>query len=245
MKKSPLLLAITLLACISCNQDDEGMAFGDSLADYLQVNSFEEAAVIACAASTKTAEEILVFYYPEPGAGNPHLYISSAIEGNAAQWASYTQSITTERPFFNAYLKAFVLDPSNEQSAIVTYELDGEVKVSNPIRLKNSQKLTVWTQEVAIDQSQTLMPQFTWEDNSEGDNAIYFQVLTDADNNLISGTYTHQNQFQFYNLNNVVLNITRQEPTSLEAGKTYGFTLMDVSLDNWVNKVIESEFIAQ
>ena len=81
------------------------------------------------------------------------------------------------------------------------------------------------------------MPIFTWPDNLVGDNAIYFQIVSNDNNDLLSGTYTKENQFQYYKLDNVTLNITQQNPPSLQNGITYKFTLMDVSTDNWVNAV--------
>ena len=89
------------------------------------------------------------------------------------------------------------------------------------------------------------MPKFVWEDNAVGDNAIYFQVISDDQNNLISGTYTYDNYFQFYDLENVVLNITTQTPQPLTLNQEYNFTLMDVSEDNWVNWVVLKTFEAK
>jgi len=64
------------------------------------------------------------------------------------------------------------------------------------------------------------------------------------DNNLISGTYTIEKTFTFYDLSNVVFNITdpNSNPT-LEANQTYKFILMGVSEDNWINFFLEKEFI--
>ena len=50
--------------------------------------------------------------------------------------------------------------------------------------------------------------------------------------------------FQYYKLDNVVLNVTRETPPALQLGMNYGFTLMGVSEDNWVNLVIEKNFEA-
>jgi len=47
-------------------------------------------------------------------------------------------------------------------------------------------------------------------------------------------------------LGNVVLNVTPTNTTPiLEIGKTYDFTLMGVSSDNWVNLIMDKKFIAQ
>ena len=68
-------------------------------------------------------------------------------------------------------------------------------------------------------------------------------VITNNENNLLSGTYTYDQWFQYYQLNNVVLNVTRNTPPDLEVANTYNFVMMGVSLDNWVNLVIIKDFI--
>jgi len=40
-------------------------------------------------------------------------------------------------------------------------------------------------------------------------------VITDETNELLSGTYTFETQFQYYLLDNVVLNITEETPQTL------------------------------
>ncbi|MFK7748504.1 MAG: hypothetical protein AB8B65_08945, partial [Kordia sp.] len=99
--------------------------------------------------------------------------------------------------------------------------------------------------EVIVNQETSIMPKFTWEDNANGDNAIYFQIVSTPNNGLLSGTYTFENQFQYYNISNVVLNITPENPLDLTINNSYKFTLMDVSEDNWVNTVIQDIFVAQ
>ena len=77
------------------------------------------------------------------------------------------------------------------------------------------------------------------------ENEIYFQVLSTSENDFLSGTYTFDTWFQFYNLDNVVLNITTESKPSLDIDKEYNFTMMGVSIDNWVNLVIQKSFTAQ
>ena len=89
------------------------------------------------------------------------------------------------------------------------------------------------------------MPNFSWEDGSYSDTKIYFQVVSDDENNLISGTYTFESMFQFYDLENVVLNITKGTPDMLERSADYNFTLMGVSEDNWVNLFSQKSFRIQ
>lgn len=236
-------IVICFAIFLSCSKDNVDVI--QTLATYTQGRTFEMGAVIACAASDKSTGDILIFYYPESGASNIRFYETNSTEVDENEFANYTQNLLNGEPFFNGHLGKFTQSASNEKWIIVTFELDDEIKISNPIRSKQISKPTVWNDAVTINQSQTGMPTFTWEDNPEEDNAIYFQVISDENNNLLSGTYTYQNQFQYYNISNVVLNVTTQVPPDLVLNKNYNFTLMDVSLDNWVNWVIQKPFIAE
>lgn len=242
MKKwNSILFLVTIL--LSCTDNDDTIA--QTLALYASSNTIETGAVIACAASDKDTGDVLTFYYPEEGATNIRFYETENAQVNHEDYANYTQVFIESKPFFNGHLGVFTQSSSNEKWVIVTFELDAEVKVSNPIRIKNSTKSTAWTDAVTINQTNSGMPIFSWQPNAVGDNAIYFQVVSDAQDNLLSGTYTTESTFQYYKTNNVVLNVTTQTPPDLTIGSTYNFTLMDVSLDNWVNLVITNSFTAQ
>lgn len=232
-----LFLVFIVLSCD--NSEDDSIS---TLQFYLNNKTFETGAVIACAARDKDTGDILTFYYPKEGALNARYYetVNTAVDGS--DFSNYRQVVLQNEPVFNGYLRKFIQKSSNEKWMIVTFEMNGEIKVSNPIRSKQNSKPTVWNDKVTIDQSKSGMPKFTWEDNSVGDNAIYFQVVSDDQDNLISGTYTYQNHFQYYNISNVVLNVTTIPPLPLINGNNYNFTLMDVSEDNWVNRVVIKSF---
>lgn len=237
-------LIICILTLISCDRDNDN-ATQITLSSYISEQNFELGAVIACAATEEVTNNILVFYYPEDGASDIRFYETQNIEVDKLDFSSYTQTVIESEPFFNGYLRRFTQSSAIEKWIIITYELNDEVKISNPIRSKQLSKPTVWTDAVTIDQTKLGMPVFTWEDNAVDDNAIYFQVISDNQNNLLSGTYTFENSFQYYNTANVVLNITIETPPELISGDNYNFTLMDVSEDNWVNLVILQTFEAE
>lgn len=236
-----IILFVFCLLILSCN-DDTVEKVEQTLSNYIQGKTIEEGAVIACAASDSKTNDILAFYYPESGADNIRLYKTTGVNIDEKDYSNYTQFIAENEPFFNGHLGKYELSGENEKWIIVTFELDGEIKISNPIRSKQLTKPTLWNNAVTISESQSGMPNFVWEDNPVGDNAIYFQVISDAENNLLSGTYTYKNQFQYYKLDNVVLNVTTQTPPALISKAQYNFTLMDVSVDNWVNWVVQKPF---
>ncbi|WP_430411595.1 hypothetical protein [Kordia sp.] len=245
-------IAYTLLffAIVACNSDDSATEINiintANLSEVIANRTIETGAVIACAASDAGNSEVVnVYYYLEAGATNVQFFETNTVDVNKDDYSNYRRLDINETPLFEGFIQQFTRPFAIEQWVIVAYELDGEVKISNPIRIKNITKPTVWTTEVDITQETSKMPKFTWEHNTNGDNAIYFQILSTIDNGLLSGTYTFENQFQYYNTSNVVLNITPENPLELTIGNSYKFTLMDVSEDNWVNTVIQDIFIVQ
>ena len=242
MKKTAYII-MYVFVFMACSKDHDDVV--QTLATYIEVEAFEIGAVIACAASDKDSGDILTFYYPEKGASDIRYYETSGNQVDANAFSNYTRVSLNNAPFFNGYLGKFTQRDSKEKWIIITFELDGEIKISNPIRSKQISKPTVWNNEVAINQSQSRMPDFMWQDNPVGDNAIYFQVLSDDNDNLLSGTYTYENRFQYYDTSNVVLNVTTESPPVLIKNENYNFTLMDVSLDNWVNWEIQKPFISE
>ena len=73
----------------------------------------------------------------------------------------------------------------------------------------------------------------------------YFQVFTQNDDVFLSGTFTTETTFQYYNETNVVRKIHTDTPPSLVIDDTYKFYLYGLSADNWVNLVIQKSFIAE
>jgi len=114
------------------------------------------------------------------------------------------------------------------------------------IRLKTNIKPTEKNADLVETFEDVVSPSFTWQDGQIEENIIYFHIISDLDDNLISGTYTIEKNFTFYDLSNVVFNITDTTfvPT-LEPNQDYKFTLMGVSEDNWVNLFAQKEFSTQ
>lgn len=231
------------LLVLSCSEDNNDVI--QTLSSYTKGQTIQIDAVIACAASHNISGNILIFYYPETGASNIRLFETRNTDLDENTYSNYNAVLLQNEPFFNGHLGVYEQNALNEKWIIVTFELNDEIKISNPIRSKQISKPTLWNDEVVIDQSQSGMPIFNWVDNPVEDNAIYFQVLSDEANNLLSGTYTYENQYQYYKTDNVVLNVTTQPVPNLVSQETYNFTLMDVSEDNWVNWVIQKSFVSE
>ncbi|MCH2196293.1 hypothetical protein [Kordia sp.] len=252
MNRFKTIIYLTLvLTIISCQSDDDNLDSVNvintvKLSDMIVNRTVETGAVIACAASDATnADVVHAFYYLEEGATNVRFFETNTTDIDKDDYSSYRELAITSQPLFDGYIYKFTRPFAHEQWIIIAFELDGEIKLSNPIRTKNVTKPTVWGNKLMINQQTSNMPVFSWEHNANGDNAIYFQVVSTTDNGLLSGTYTYENQFQYYDTSNVVLNITEENPLELTIDNSYKFTLMDVSEDNWVNAVIQSIFMVE
>lgn len=230
---------------LSCQDNDNTEV--QNLQQYIQLHSqnpLEE--VIACAASDALNDtRTFVFYYPLLGATDIQYFESTATGINPNDFTNYKQKELEIESVFGGKLGRFVRIDSEEGWCVVTFKLQGVLHVSNPIRLKNASKPTEWINTVAIDHATSLQPRFTWMDGQIAENVIYFQVLSDLQDQFLSGTYTTEKTFQYKNDSNVVLHINTITPPALISGQDYNFTMMGVSEDNWVNLVIRKTFTAQ
>ncbi|CAM1356461.1 hypothetical protein [Tenacibaculum halocynthiae] len=233
-----------VLLLLSCSKNE---ITTDTLQTYItQKSHLAKDEVIACAASDKNNTDVsYIFYYPILGATNIQYFETESVNSDKNDFTLYNKVSLEKEDVFNGYLQRFVRESKNEVWSIVTYESNNKLHISNPIRLKNSSKPTEWSTSVSIDTSTPLMPKFSWGDGKVKENAIYFQVVTNSDNDLLSGTYTYDKWFQYYKTGNVVLNVTRDSPPILIKNKEYHFTMMGVSEDNWVNLVIQKQFIGK
>ena len=243
-KTTVLLLILGFL--YACSKDND-VTTPRNLQEYLDVNSsliLDE--VIACAARSKTPSTVFIYYYPIENVSDIRYYETDSINQNKTDFSLYKRKLLPQSNAFGEYLQKFTrTQTTKEKWCLVTYKTNGKLHKSNPIKIQNLTKPTEWKDTVRIEYPQTLQPKFSWDDGGILENTIYFQVITDADNNFLSGTYTTDKWFQYYNVSNVVLNITTQTPPFLILDNEYNFTTMGISNDNWVNLIVEKTFIAQ
>ncbi len=241
------VLIITLLF-FSCQKNEELQE--NILADYIELNNtLEQADLIACAGGKEdglfgvASEPTSVFFYPIEGATDFRYFEAENI-ADSLDFSKYVAKDLSSEPIFNGYLWKFNNVPfAGERMGVVTYKTPGKFHTCTPIRQKTTIKPTEVNPNLGEILTNGTTPTFTWEDGLIKESVIYFQVISDEDDNLISGTYTFEKQFTFYDLENVVLNIT--DTTSLPVlapNKDYTFTMMGVSEDNWVNLLIQKEF---
>jgi len=228
-----LILVISLLLVLSC---DKQLALNERiLSDYLTLNeALELGDIVACAGGRENgllgtaSEPTDVFFYPVPGATD-FRYFEAENVADSADFSKYFEKNLADEPIFNGYLWKFNNTPFfGERMGVVTYKTPGKIHFCTPIRQKTNNKPTEVNPDLAEVIESGVTPSFSWNDGLVDESVIYFQVISDSDNNLISGTYTIEKEFTFYDLSNVVFN--------------YKFTMMGVSEDNWVNLLIEKDF---
>ena len=247
------LLTITLLFA-SCDEENPSFVEGSLAAfqaDHPELSPSNQ--LIACAAGGQvgfledTLFPVSVFFLPIPGALEFQYYEAPG-DADPEDDNAYQLVDLTLEPVFNGYLQRF-LHPGGKEEVWgkVVYQSPDSLHISNAIRIKLSRIPSEFApQLVEVDLTQPTEPVFSWQDGRTPENAIYFQVVSDSTGNLLSGTYTFDTNFQFYRLDNVVLNIRDVSPApELVPGARYTFTLMGVSLDNWVNLIAEKTFVAQ
>lgn len=244
------VIFILILFSYSCKKEETTSLQESILADYITLNEDRELAdLIACAGgkagglSVQAESPTSVFFYPITGATD-FKYFEAEQVADSMDFSKYMEVDLTDDPVFNGYLWKFNRPLfSGERMGVVTYKTPGKLHVCTPIRHKTNTKPTEVNPDLVSITENGINPSFDWEDGQIDENVIYFQVISDAAGNLISGTYTYEKNFTFYDLNNVVLNITDSTSTPvLELNQDYNFTMMGVSEDNWVNLLIEKEF---
>ncbi len=241
----PFFLTLFLFGC----ESDIGLLESRAVAQMVNLAAITEGRrvvvdnVIACAASNEDQNVVSIFLYPRPGVTNINFFRTSNASVDKNDYSNYNLGTGQPQEVFNGFLLKYEVEPEQEQWVIVSFEEEGALHLSNPIRIKHRSKPTEYLDEnVTIDASST-MPVFTWEDGTFDDSVIYFHVISDANNDLLSGTYTFERSFQYYNLSNVVLNITEVvPPPDLLNDFEYNFSLLAVSEDNWVNLFAEIPF---
>lgn len=243
MSKINYIICLLCWVLSACNNDENTIVLNTSLATLINSNDIEVDNVIACASGSGSDEDSIVAYvYPSPEATDIRYYETDNINVDKNDYSKYQRIPIKSTNLFNGYLRKFTRNTSKEKWVIITFFEEGKLHLSNPIRLQHKTKPTEFTSQVNINLATDSMPVFSWQDGVFDDNAIYFQVVSDSDNELLSGTYTFEKHFQYYKTENVVLNITMGTPPQLDAMGSYNFTLMGVSKDNWVNLLIQKEF---
>lgn len=236
-----LFLTLILFAC----KNDDTISDTSIFSEYLKTKKSIAEEVIACAASSKNKEQILVYFFPETNTSSYKLYLLTNLEHPKTDFKHYALQAQTSKITVANTLRSFQVDAiTSETWAIVSFEKNNEIHYSNPINLKHQKSPTIYHSNITIT-IDTDKLHFTWPNmpgNDTTENAIFFEIVTTENNQLISGTYTTENNYTYLDNSNVVLTITPNNTQKLNSNTNYGFAVMGVSEDNWVNFIAEKDF---
>ncbi|MDX2360991.1 MAG: hypothetical protein QNK23_09305 [Crocinitomicaceae bacterium] len=243
-------LVIALVVLSACQK--EQVPNPNVLSDYVEINSdLALDDLIACAGGNNTTfmgsseYPVAVFFYPEATACEFMYFETENLEPLKEDYSVYTKKDLALTPMFNGTMMKFDHPAVDvEKWGIVTYKTGDKLHICNPIRLKPLSAPTQDISSITVITENGVTPSFDWTAENEPNNVIYFSIVSDMSNNLISGTYTNDKFWTFYDLSNVVLNVSTGSP-SLTPNDSYNYTMMGVSLDNWVHTMAEKTFVAQ
>ena len=219
-----------------------------NLQEYLDENSSKTIkSSLAFAASSNSSQSLsYVYYYPLVGASDMRYYETDNVSVDENNFSNYRRKDLTDEAVYGGKLRRYSRsDDDTESWCIVTYIIDEVLYKSEPIKIKNQTKATEWLSDVTIDVSERLKPKFTWTDGSIQENEQYLQIFTDSDSDFVSGTFTTEKMFKYYDSSNVTATINLETPPDLVLNEEYNFTVFGLSSDNWVNLVIQESFIAE
>lgn len=237
------------MALLSCQGDDAPITLQEHIDSLPELTPFDE--LVACAGGgqpTFLADDdapLNVFFYPELETHTIKYYETADDNGDPDDLSLYSEVEAEHVPIFNGFLRRFPRPaPQNDVYSRVSFINGDTLWYSKAIKMKINEQPSEFLPELCeVDLSITGEPIFTWEEGTVGENVIFFHAITTEQGDALSGTYTEEQRFQYYNLDNVVFNVTRTgQPQPLEVDSTYYMTLMGVSSDNWVNLFTEKRF---
>lgn len=242
--KNVLFFLVFIAAFFSCSEDADSTV-ARNLQEYIDQNSNKEFATFTAFAANAAGNQALsyIFYVPEQGATDIRYYEMVDADAATNDFTNYRRKSLSSASVFGGKLGRFSRSGETETWCLVTCVVDGKLHISDLILLKNKSKTTQYTNDVSITYTTTTTPKFIWQDAATTEQDTYLQILTDNKDNFISGTYTKQQTFQFYDESNIVASLNETTPNALVADEIYNFTMINIGEDNWVDLIIEEQFI--
>ncbi|GAB5417939.1 MAG: hypothetical protein Crog4KO_23130 [Crocinitomicaceae bacterium] len=232
-----LTILLGLFILTSCNKKPEQSELEEFIAEN---QGRTEDFLIACAAGDingfmgSTERPISVFFYNVDDASSAMLYVKSE-EGGKDEFCYYSRAEEIPESMFNGRMGRFSVSTEyNGKWVIVVYNTGDTYNVSDPIFIRADTHPTVDISSKIITQGSGSQPQFNWLSDFVKGNVIYFSLISNANNDFVSGVYTKEKYWNFYDLSNVVLNVTPTMNPTLDTQESYTYTNMGVGEDNWV-----------
>lgn len=201
--------------------------------------------LVACAASTLVLSmdfppvHTMVYYKTVEGQGDIKVWYSEAF---SQDFSKYQEITVNDVRIHNNFMGSALMNLQSG-SIIVSTSTEDEFIYSKPIEILSDEITTVIHTDVEVDLANGLNPFFTWPESTVDSESIYFHLIVDMVNDdAITGTYSYENTFTFYDLNNVVFNVTEKENPELLSNTNYLMQVMHVSDNNYVTKITRAEF---
>lgn len=235
MRVTTIIIGLFVLA--SCNKKAEQ----SDLENYVAENQgVTKDFLIACAAGNmdefmgSTERPVSVFYYNVDGASTASLYVKSE-EGAKDEYQYYSKAEEAPESLFNGRMGRFGI--STEYAGkwvIVAYKTGTTYNISDPIFVRADTHPTVDINSNIEVLGTSTEPEFNWQSENVAGNVIYFSLISNTSDDFVSGVYTEERRWNFYDLSNVVLNVTPTMNPTLSTQDSYTYINMGVGEDNWV-----------
>jgi hypothetical protein len=235
------LFVLVLVLISSCAKDK----IASDLERFVNENSeLSTDYLIACAGGNNSEfmgdseHPISIFYYNVDGASEAKLFELKGEGLDPNDYGNYEASSLNSTSLFNGRMGHFKSPAINsEKWFIVCYTTASKLHISDPIVVLASSLPTVEISNNIVLTENGITPSFDWSNDPTEGNVIYFSLISDSAENFISGTYTEVKYWQFYDLSEVVLNVTPVQNPSLSPNEMYSYLNMGVDEDNWVRSM--------
>lgn len=245
-------IALALLFA-ACKEEDTDEA-GYSLRSYIKDNGdpvIQMDSILAYATESipsfmeNTGDPISVFYLPPENSTEYIMFESDKYSINVNDLTTFYEIALESRTEYDGAFVRF-LHPALEfpRWARISCKKNGQILISNAFLINTMSDSTKYCPGlVEIDFDQLTQPLFSWYNDSIPGTSMYLQIVATADQEMLSGTFTTDQYFQFYVLDNVIRNIHDVSPSPvLTKGQTYSFTVLGMGADYWVEMVSDSTF---
>lgn len=201
----------------------------------------EETLAFACA-DESIDNLTYIYFYPPEGATNIQYFETRNLQSVKTNLNAYNKRILEMEDVFQGKLKRLLRIGEEDAFAIITFLVDDKFYQSEPISIKRQRLGTIYDNLVNLDFSTALQPKFSW--NPAVDNQFYHQVVSDVNDNFLTGTFTELPTFRYGSFNNVIDVISLNIP-DLVLNEDYKFTLFAIDVEFWVNVISTRDFVAQ
>ena len=216
------------------------------LVEDLEDNLYQTDAIHAFAANDQSNDDLTNIYsVVENGATDIKFYESDTPNINPQNFYRYKLMETQPALISDSKIKIFRHGFLRDEWIVMTYLIDDKIKVSSPIRINNFFQPTEYIETIEIDQNESGSASFDWSVQSYDVNAFFVEIMKNNSETVLSLTFTNDSNFQYFNLENVTLNLSETAPPDLELGDDYEFTVLDIGVDNWINSIYRQPFIAE